>query len=254
MLDPNFSEDDWRAGLGSVDQVRASIDQIDAALLELLERRMHCSVAMGQAKRRANPDGNDIVFRPGREASILARMVVARPGLPTDLVYRIWRQIFSASCQVQQVFRIGYVGIETQAPALLHFGAMGSFHGFDQATAALEALSPSDSGEPSLDMAVLPFGDGQDWWRDLPRRGLYISATVPTLLAEGASPKAVVVTRHACDPVENGAEPGLRVWTLASRDGQTLEQQAGYRARGDGDAEAGHVIGHLALVALGLAG
>lgn len=252
MLDPNFSEDDWRAGLGDVEQVRASIDQIDAALLELLERRMHCSVAMGQAKRRANPKGNDIVFRPGREASILARMVVARPGLSTDLVYRIWRQIFSASCQVQQAFRIGYVGQETQAPALLHFGAMGSFQGFDDPEAALAALDAASDSATRLDMAVLPFGAAQSWWRDLAQRGLYISATVPTLLAEDTPPKAVVVTRHACDPVENGAEPGLRVWTLASRDGATLEQQAGYRARGQGEADHGQVIGHLVLVALGL--
>ncbi len=252
MLDPNFSEDDWRAGLRDVEQVRASIDQIDAALLELLERRMQCSVAMGQAKRRANPSGNDIVFRPGREASILARMVVARPALPTDLVYRIWRQIFSASCQVQQAFRIGYVGQTTQAPALLHFGAMGSFQGFDDPEPALEALGTDQSEASKLDMAVLPFGEGLTWWRDLAARGLHISASVPTLLAEGESPKAVVVTRHPCDLVEGDAALGLHVWTLVSRDGQTLEHLPGYQVRADARGPE-QVIGHLALVALGLA-
>ncbi len=251
MLDPQFQEDDWRSSLSDVDQVRSAIDDLDASLLTLLERRMYCSHAMGQAKRKANPDGQDIVYRPGREASVLARLVAQNQSLPTDLVYRIWRQIFSASCQVQQAFRIGYVGQETQAPALLHFGAMGSFQRFNDTEAALAAVALDTPEVDRLDMAILPFGDGQSWWRDLPQRGLYISASVPTLLAHGERPSAVVVTRHACDPVQNGSQPGLEVWSLVSaKGGQSPEYREGYLERGTQGAD---VIGHLSLVAVALA-
>lgn len=252
MLDPQFQEDDWRSSLTDVDQVRRSIDDIDASLLTLLGRRMYCSHAMGQAKRRANPTGQDIVYRPGREASVLARLVAENKGLPTDLVYRIWRQIFSASCQVQQTFHIGYVGQQTQAPALLHFGAMGSFEQFESAQDALAAVAQDAPADRQLDMAILPFGPDQDWWQDLPERGLFISASVPTLLAEGQEPSAVVVTRHACDPVVAGSQPGLEIRSLIASDGQPLEQRAGYVARGK-QAAGERVIGQLALVAVGLA-
>lgn len=252
MLDPQFQEDDWRNSLTDVDQVRRSIDDLDGNLLTLLERRMFCSHAMGRAKRRANPDGQDIVYRPGREASVLARLVSENQSLPTDLVYRIWRQIFSASCQVQQAFRIGYVGQATHAPALLHFGAMGSFQSFEEADNALAAVAADAPSDQRLDMAILPFGSDQTWWRDLPQRGLYISASVPTLLAPGERPSAVVVTRHACDPVESDSQPGLEVWSLVTGDDLALEYQAGYLERG-ADADGRQVLGHLALVAVGLA-
>lgn len=228
----DVKEDDWRSRLTSVASIRDEIDQIDTALVELLKRRMVCSVEMGDAKRRELPDAADIVFRPGREAVVLAKLIKAGQGVPQSLIYRVWREIFSASCQVQQAFQIGTLA-STREAALLHFGEMGVLRAFDTPEQSLEALAAG-----KLDMAVLPFDLSQGWGAKLNALELHISASVQALQPKGGLPTEVVVTRHAAD--EPKSLEGLSFTSLfITSNGFGVEQ--GFTSEGRADL-AGHLI------------
>ena len=90
-------------------ELRRQIDDVDAQLLELLNRRAGLSLAVGQAKRQVSGK----VFDPAREARLLEGLAERNQGpLKTEHIISIWRAVLSASRSLQKPCTVAYLGPE----------------------------------------------------------------------------------------------------------------------------------------------
>lgn len=88
-----------------LNELRARIDTIDDALLQLLSERAGVAQQVGRAKN------GDKIYRPEREAQILQRVLAANPGpLSAESVERLFREIMSACRALEQNLRVAYLG------------------------------------------------------------------------------------------------------------------------------------------------
>ena len=88
-----------------LNELRARIDTIDDALLQLLSERAQIAQQVGRAKN------GDAIYRPEREAQILQRVLAANPGpLNAESVERLFREIMSACRALEQNLRVAYLG------------------------------------------------------------------------------------------------------------------------------------------------
>src|SRR5262245_56213674 len=83
----------------SLDSLRREIDSIDEAMHDLLMRR----ALLGNRIRQAKGSGGEApIYRPGREAAILRRLIARHSGpLPAAVVVRVWREIIAALTALQ---------------------------------------------------------------------------------------------------------------------------------------------------------
>lgn len=99
---------------------RAAIDDIDAQILQLLNRRAEHAHAIGALK------GTGAVYRPEREAQVLRRIKSLNTGpLPDEGVARLFREVMSECLAVERPLTAAYLGPEgtfTQMAAVKHFG------------------------------------------------------------------------------------------------------------------------------------
>ncbi len=92
-----------------LDQVRKEINQVDAELVQLLNKRARLSISVGQLK----DSGRESVFKPFREKDVLDRILAANPGpLPAEHLQAIYREILSSSRSLQRPQRVVYLGPE----------------------------------------------------------------------------------------------------------------------------------------------
>jgi len=92
-----------------LDQVRTEINQVDAELVQLLNKRARLSIAVGRLK----DSGQESVFKPFREKDVLDRILQSNPGpLPADHLQAIYREILSSSRSLQRPQRVVYLGPE----------------------------------------------------------------------------------------------------------------------------------------------
>ena len=90
-------------------ELREQIDDVDAQLLELLNRRAGLSLAVGEAKKQVSGR----VFDPAREARLLERLAERNQGpLKNEHVTAIWRAVLSASRALQKPCTAAYLGPE----------------------------------------------------------------------------------------------------------------------------------------------
>ena len=112
----------------ALEELRKRIDEIDAQLLELFNRRAACAVEVAEVKRELSdrPDEAIDFFRPDREAQVIKRIKSMNRGpLSDDEVGRLIREVMSACLALEQPLKIAYLGPEgtfTQSAALKHFG------------------------------------------------------------------------------------------------------------------------------------
>jgi chorismate mutase/prephenate dehydratase len=107
----------------TLDELRAGIDALDRELLTLLNRRAALAHEVGEVKKL---DGSP-VFRPEREAQVIANLQQANPGplLPAGIAH-IWREIMSACRALEARLRVAYLGPAgtfSEQAALQFFGA-----------------------------------------------------------------------------------------------------------------------------------
>ena len=107
----------------SLEALRAEIDAIDSQLVELINRRVSLAGRVGQLKRAA---GEEMIYRPEREAQILRRIKESNlSDISDDALLRLFREIISACRGAESVTSVAVLGPEgtyTQAAALKHFG------------------------------------------------------------------------------------------------------------------------------------
>jgi len=103
--------------------IRREIDDLDADLLALINKRAGLAKKVAQVKN----DGNDeYYYRPEREAQVLRSVAASNAGpLPDESVSRIFQEIMSACRALQKPMAVGFLGPEgtfTEAAAFKHFG------------------------------------------------------------------------------------------------------------------------------------
>jgi len=103
--------------------LRECIDGVDRELLALLNRRAALALEVGELKKREG----SVVFRPEREAQVIAGLKAANPGpLHNDSVAPIWREIMSACRALESPTRVAYLGPAgtfSEEAALGYFGS-----------------------------------------------------------------------------------------------------------------------------------
>jgi chorismate mutase len=156
------SQDDWPAGLA---ELRAELDRIDTALHALLMERARVVERVARAGKRG-------AYRPGREASIIRRLVREHSGaLPPQTLVRIWRELLAGTTAMQGAFAIAVCepagGAGFIQAAREHFGALTPLHAFGSPAQALAEVSRG-----AATVAVLPVPSETDsardaWWTAL---------------------------------------------------------------------------------------
>lgn len=87
--------------------LREQIDALDTQILELLNRRARVVVEVGEIKKLTNSP----VYRPEREAQVLASLVALNPGpLPSASVQVIFREVMSACRALERRVSVAYLG------------------------------------------------------------------------------------------------------------------------------------------------
>jgi chorismate mutase/prephenate dehydratase len=104
-------------------ELRALIDAVDLEILQLLNKRAGYANEVGEIKRHEG----SVVFRPEREAQVIATLQKANDGALKDgNIAVIWREIMSA-CRAleapQRVAFLGPFGTFTEEAALRFFGS-----------------------------------------------------------------------------------------------------------------------------------
>jgi len=92
-----------------LDELRRQIDELDAQLVKLLNRRADVVVQIGQLKES---DGTPI-YAPDREKQVVDRIVELNAGPLLDkTLVAIWRELMSGSFALEKPLRIAYLGPE----------------------------------------------------------------------------------------------------------------------------------------------
>jgi chorismate mutase len=148
--------DGWRNG--GLPALRAELDRIDNAVHDLLMQRAE---VVEQVARSGKP----AAFRPGREASIIRRLLGRHRGsLPRVALVRIWRELLAGTTSMQGGFSLAVCDPAPGSPltqlAREHFGALTPLRSY---TSAGQALVDVSQGIASV--AVLPYPSEDDtWW------------------------------------------------------------------------------------------
>jgi chorismate mutase/prephenate dehydratase len=104
--------------------VRASIDQLDKQIQELINERARLAFRVRESKG-ALPNAVDY-YRPEREAQVLRNVIERNQGpLSDDEMLRLFREIMSACMAQQEPLKVAYLGPEgtfTQQAVHRHFG------------------------------------------------------------------------------------------------------------------------------------
>jgi chorismate mutase / prephenate dehydratase len=165
--------DGWRTG--GLPALRAELDRIDTAIHGLLMQR-------AKVVEHVARSGKPAAFRPGREASIIRRLLSDHQGsLPPVTLVRIWRELLAGTTAMQGGFSLAVCDPDHGAPvtqlAREHFGALTPLRTYPSAGQALVDVSQGIGSA-----AVLAFpSEGDTWWMALPYHEprLYVVAMLP---------------------------------------------------------------------------
>jgi chorismate mutase/prephenate dehydratase len=107
----------------TLQSLREQIDAVDRELLALLNRRAGLALQVGEVKKH---EGSP-VFRPEREAQVIAGLKAANPGpLKAENIAPIWREVMSACRALESPTRVAYLGPAgtfSEQAALGYFGS-----------------------------------------------------------------------------------------------------------------------------------
>lgn len=126
--------------------LRERIDQIDAEILDLLNRRARTAQEVGDIKHAHHAEGP--VLRPEREAQVIRQLQAKNRGpFPAEGVAAVWTEIMSGCRGLEQALSVAYLGPAgsfSEQAAFEHFGhaVTGvSCSSFDEVFRAVEAGS-----------------------------------------------------------------------------------------------------------------
>ena len=102
-------------------QLRKKIDSLDANIVDILNDRAQVSLAIGNLKMKAKKS----IYAPAREKEVLDRVAALNKGPMSKEAFKaIYREIMSASLNLEKPLRIAYMGPEA---TFSHFAALKRF-------------------------------------------------------------------------------------------------------------------------------
>jgi chorismate mutase / prephenate dehydratase len=147
----------------SLDDLRRRIDEIDDRLHDLLMERADVVQAIGETKR---VDGAP-VLRPGREASILRRLMQRHGGrFPKGAIVRIWRELVAAQTGLQAPFAVA-VYVSQGGPGFWdlardHWGSQCAMTPYGSVAQVIRAVT---EGQATVGVLPMPHeGESDPWW------------------------------------------------------------------------------------------
>lgn len=198
----------------SLATLRRAIDSVDEQVHDLLMQR--ADIVAEVAKAKAHEGGAAApVFRAGREAEVLRRLVARnRAPLPAELVVKLWREIMVTSSRLQGSLTVAVCNTAGADLAAEHFGA-AVLRPVKSAAAVLDAVT---KGRAQL--GVLPLSG---WWHRRPP-DVRILAGLPFLrrapvrknLGRGG-PEVVVIGHQDFEPSSDDALYVAVTWTKGAR-------------------------------------
>jgi chorismate mutase/prephenate dehydratase len=189
----------------SLDELRRRVDEIDDRLHDLIMQRAEVIEEIAGTKKR---DGV-AAMRPGREATILRRLVARHRGrFPRAVLVRLWRELLSGTIAMQGNLAVA-VCMPRSTPdywdlARDHYGGSTPMLAFHSASEVLRAL-----GEGRAAAGVLPMpaeGESTPWWPLLTASGAAVPQVVARLPFAGSGnarndgSEAVVIGYSELDP------------------------------------------------------
>ncbi len=245
---------DSRPRLATLRQV---IDEIDAAIHDLIMRRSRLVAEIAAAK-----GGNGLFLRPGREAQVVRRILERHQGdFPAEVLARIWREIISTFTAMQGPFSVAVFAPDGRSDlknlARDHFGGLTPVTRFSSGDAVLQAVTDKAA---TVGLLPLPGTNGAErWWRGLAAFGDQgrprIIARLPFVFSEGTDPGSVeALGASMATPEEGGDDCSLLIVQadapLANEDLQAVLLKSGLSGAGgpalqDGDLRLVELTGFL---------
>jgi len=131
--------------------LRKKIDGLDAKIIELLNDRAAITLSIGQEKIKNKKP----IYAPDREQDVLKRIKALNAGpIKNDAVEAIYREIMSASLNLEKPLRIAYMGPEATFSHLASLKKFGSSVGHVACDNVAEVFSKVESGD--CDYGVVP--------------------------------------------------------------------------------------------------
>ena len=182
----------------SLADVRARIDDVDAAILALVDERARLASDVAAAKA-AEGNAGRFGLRPAREAQVLRKLLAKpRTSASISLVVRIWREMMAESLALQGPFLIsawgGHDPARIRELARLRFGAAPSL-------VVVPTAEDAIAGARALGgVGVLALSKDSAWWgRLLAEPKVRVFAALPCLNAWG-SMSALAVADAPIEP------------------------------------------------------
>ncbi|MFC7498475.1 chorismate mutase [Enterovirga sp. GCM10030262] len=180
----------------TLEGLRHEIDQLDDALLDLIERRIAASGAIARLKQSTS-EGR-LNLRPRRQAAIVERLATRARHTTPELIAHVWRELMSHSLQAQ--VRTEFVICASRQPEALRervrerFGSAASIRCVSSPADALDAARQCEA------VAVIEHDPNSDWWIALRNSDLLAFDR----FAENGRLLAIIVGRVADDDVNDG--------------------------------------------------
>lgn len=131
--------------LKELEKLRKNIDEIDAEILDLLNRRARIVVEIANIKRNESTK----FYSPEREREIIERITGLNKGpFPNDTLKVIYREILSASLSLEEPLKVACLGplaTFTHLAALRHFGSSALFVPVDSIKGVFDAVEVGDT-------------------------------------------------------------------------------------------------------------
>jgi chorismate mutase / prephenate dehydratase len=188
-----------------LDDLRAEIDRIDEAMLELLIERSDVVRRIGEIK--GDRRNGRLALRPGREAQVLRQLMAgAGTRFPHAVLVRMWRELIAAQTRLQTPLTVSVYtprnGFAIWDLARDHFGSLTPMTRVDSASQAIRAAANGTAA-----VAVLPLPTDDDaWWPSVISTAedrLRIFARLPFLIgaqADGEQASAFALGRVELEP------------------------------------------------------
>jgi chorismate mutase/prephenate dehydratase len=134
-----------------IEDIRREIDELDASIVELLNRRAEKALAIGRLKEQADA----AIFDPARERQVLDRLAGLGGGpLPTESLRDIYGAIFAGSRLLEKRLTVAYygpAGTFTHVTARTKFGAAADLRPYETIADVFVAVEKREA-----DLGVVP--------------------------------------------------------------------------------------------------
>ncbi|ADV61304.1 chorismate mutase [Isosphaera pallida ATCC 43644] len=136
---------------------RARIDELDHAIVELLNERAKAAIAIGEVKKKHGLE----VWSPGREAEVLNRVLASNRGpLHEETLRSIFRELMSGSRKLQQKTRVACLGPEFSYSHLALLSKFGD--GVEAVTVGTIAAVFEEVDKRRVEYGIVPLENSTD--------------------------------------------------------------------------------------------